>query len=209
MNASQFNWTEDDLLYLYRQCRRFAASNCPEEIASYIEDVANTAFLKVMKELPGIVPEPGKTKTECLEALACFRVIDEYRHLETGKVRMVTHAVPLCPTDRPEEDDGTPPDSIVAGDSNASLDAMFEHLDSQNIPDWLREFRNAARTLDRRDRRLVNALLRATDPSARRLAGYSEVQEKLHMSRREFDFRLRRLRRRFARAFLLLQQHQQ
>ena len=209
MSAHRFNWTEDDKLYLYRQCRRFAASNCPEEIASYIEDVANTAFLKVMKELPGIVPEPGKTKTECLEALACFRVIDEYRHLETGKVRMVTHAVPLCPTDQPDEGDGTPPDSIVAGDYNLSLDTMFTQLDRRNIPEWLREFRNAARTLDRRDRHLVNALLKSTDPSARRLANHYQVRKALRMSWREFYSRLRRLRRRFSRAFLLLQEHQQ
>ena len=209
MSAHRFNWTEDDKLYLYRQCRRFAASNCPEEVKSYIEDVAHTAFLKAMKELPDITPEPGKTKAECLEALACLRVINEYRNLDAGKVRMVTHAVPLCPTDQPDEGDGTPSDSIVAGDSNLSLDTMFTQLDRRNIPDWLREFRNAARTLDRRDRHLVNALLKATDLSARRLANYREVQEKLHMSRREFDFRLRRLRRRFSRAFLLLQEHQQ
>lgn len=193
---------EDPKLYLYEQCRRFAAADCPDALASQVEDIAHHAFMKALAELPEIRPQPGKTLAECLEALACLRVIDACRQFSIRKARMLREAAPVSPTDAMPEGDEPFPVEMLLPASHDAMDEIVNELDAHFLPDWVRELRRVRYSLRGRDRDIVNAILAEAKrtgqaPSLRR------VRHSLGMCWREFAVRRARLRRRFRRAWNL------
>ena len=201
---------DDQKLYLHRQCRRFAAANCPDELQGYVDDVAHNAFVKAMKELPNLNPQPGKTMENCIEGLACLRVINEYKHLKTDKERNLREAMAATPTDAlPDHDELAV--EILLPESQDAVDRMMSEIDAHFVPEWVREFRRIRNSLYGRDRELANALLAEAD---RKVAGGKShrvnryrIRALLRMSRREYAYRLGRLQRRFRKAWDLFQDY--
>ena len=191
---------EEHKMYLYRQCQRFAAADCPDGLQGQVDDVAHHAFVKALKELPDLKPQPGKTMENCIEALACLRVIDAYRNFKTDKERNVREARPVSPTDAVPEDGDPLKLDLVLPEAQDAMDRLMEMVDRHFLPDWVRELRRVRDQLYGRDRLLVNTLLAETSRT-NGLANYRHVRRKLGMSWREFYTRLGRLRRRFRKAW--------
>ena len=198
---------DESKLYLYAQCRRFAAADCPDALASQVEDIAHHAFLKALAELPHLRPQPGKTLADCLEALACLRVIDACRQFSIRKARMLREAAPVSPTDVTPEGDEPFPVEILLPASHDAMDEIVNELDAHFLPDWVRELRRVRDTLHGRDRRIVNAIL-AESNRTRRVPSLRQVRRNLGMCWREFSLRRARLRRRFRHAWDLFLAHQ-
>lgn len=198
--------TDEHKLYLYRQCQRFAATDCPDELQGHVDDVAHQAFVKAMKELPTLQPQPGKTMENCIEGLACLRVIDAYRRFKTDKERYLRSARPVSPTDAVPDDGDRLKLDIALPAAHDAMDQLMEMVDRKFLPDWVRELRRVRDQLYGRDRLLANTLL-AESSRTNGLANYRHVRRKLGMSWREFYTRLGRLRRRFRKALDMFQDY--
>ena len=191
----------DHKMYLYKQCRRFASANCPEELRHLVEDLASAVFAKALKELPNLKPQDGKTMEDCIEALACLRTIDELKRLSALKLSVWRSALPASVTDTPDESETAFPD-----DDGDSLERMIDKLDSIFVPEWVRELRRVKSRLWGRDLALANALLHEAN-QGNGLASHRRVRHQLNMSWREFYTRLGRLRRRFRKAWDLFKDY--
>lgn len=200
----------DHKMYLYEQCRRFAAADCPDELQGYVDDVAHNAFAKALKELPNLHPQPGKTMENCIEALACLRVIDAYRSLKMDKERNVREATPVTPTDTMPDEDAHQVEMMLP-DSCDAVDRLVAEIDAHFVPEWVREFRRVRNSLYGRDRELANAILAEADRTVEygrtNRVNRQSLRAKLRMSRREYDYRLGRLRRRFRKAWDLFKDY--
>ena len=199
--------TDDPKLYLYEQCRRFAAADCPDDLAPAIDDVAHDAFEQALKELPHLRPQPGKTLANCIEGLACLRVIDAYKHLKTKKERRARDARRVSPTDALPDGNGQLQFEIVLPEAMDAMDNLMSMVDAHFLPDWVRELRRVRDTLHGRDRRIVNAIF-AESNRTRRVPSLRQVRRNLGMCWREFSLRRARLRRRFRHAWDLFLAHQ-
>lgn len=202
---------EDHKMYLYRQCQRFAAADCPEELQGYVDDVTHDAFKQALKELPDLQPQPGKTLENCIEALACLRVIDAYKHLKTRKERRHRDARRVSPTDALPDGNGQLQLEIVLPEAVDAMDNLMELVDAHFLPDWVRELRRVQRRLYGRDRALANALLKEAERVAgqgpRRKLNVQRICRQLGISAYEFERRRERLRRRFRKAWDLFKDY--
>ena len=198
---------DESKLYLYAQCRRFAAADCPDALASQVDDIAHHAFLKALAELPHLRPQPGKSLADCLEALACLRVIDACRQFSIRKASALREAIPVSPTDVTPKGADPSTAEIPLPDSHDAIDELVNAVDVNFMPAWVRELRRVRDTLHGRDRRIVNAIL-AESNRTRRVPSLRQVRRNLGMCWREFSLRRARLRRRFRHAWDLFLAHQ-
>lgn len=198
---------DESKLYLYAQCRRFAAADCPDALASQVDDIAHHAFMKALAELPHLRPQPGKTLADCLEALACLRVIDACRQFSIRKASALREAIPVSPTDVTPKGAEPSPAEIPLPDSHDAIDELVNAVDVNFMPAWVRELRRVRDTLHGRDRRIINAIL-AESNRTRRVPSLRQVRRNLGMCWREFSLRRARLRRRFRHAWDLFLAHQ-
>ena len=203
--------TDDPKLYLYEQCRRFAAADCPDDLAPAIDDVAHDAFEQALKELPHLRPQPGKTLANCIEGLACLRVIDAYKHLKTKKERRARDARRVSPTDALPDGNGQLQFEIVLPEAMDAMDNLMSMVDAHFLPDWVRELRRVQRSLYGRDRALANALLkeaeRVSGDGPRRKLNVQRICRQLGMSVYEFGRCRARLRHRFRKAWNLFKDY--
>ena len=147
---------DDARMALYGACQRFARANAPADLEDLVDDVRDAVYLKAVKELRRIAPRSGQTRQSCIEALACLRTQDEYRHLESDRERFLREARAISPTDLGP---GADEDELALDDEGASARRSEHLLDALITPAWKEEVRRVVASLGGRERALCRAII--------------------------------------------------